>query len=89
MGMENSAAALENRQFLKMLNIRVAHDQFHFLANPKSYISGCQELGGGARGMGVTVDGHGVSFGGDENILEWLHNFMNTLNTLKLLNCTV
>ena len=28
----------------------------------KSYLSGCQ-------GLGVAVDGHGISFGSDENIL--------------------
>ena len=31
MGMENSATALENRQLLKMLNIRVSHGQFSSL----------------------------------------------------------
>ena len=34
----------------------------------KSYISGCQ-------GLGVDLDGHGISFGSDENILGWLDNF--------------
>ena len=31
MGMENSATALENKQLLKMLNIRVSHGQFSSL----------------------------------------------------------
>lgn len=34
----------------------------------KSYISVCQ-------GLGVAVDGHGISFGSDENIPGWLDNF--------------
>ena len=34
----------------------------------KSYISGCQ-------GLGVDLDGHGISFGSDEKILGWLYNF--------------